>query len=216
VRNLNFRIDVARRQWLRGAEEVGIYSLGVSIAEKVQYLPEALALVVLSQVATSADSEANRRTSRVLRSTLWFLGAFAVLLGTAAGWLVPWVYGEAFASSTVALRLLLPGMLGLTVYQLLHSDLTGRGRAQVTLWVFLLALGLNVALNLWWIPRWGAAGAALASTVSYSAGALGLLGCYRRLTGVAWRELLVPSHTELGAMAGAVRRSLLAGGTRKF
>jgi Na+-driven multidrug efflux pump len=106
-------------------------------------------------------------------------------------------------------------MLGLTVYQLLHSDLTGRGRAQITVSVFSLALALNVALNLWWIPRWGAAGAALASTVSYSAGALGLVVCYRRITGVRWRDLLLPSRSETRIVIGRLRHLLLAGGRRE-
>jgi len=202
-------------QWLRGAEEVGIYSLGVSVAEKLQYLPEALSLVLLSEVATSADADANRRTPRSLRSALWLLAAVAVFLGVSAGWLIPWVYGEAFAGSVMALRLLLPGMLGLTVYQLLHSDLTGRGRARVTVSVFSLALALNVALNLWWIPRWGAAGASLASTVSYSAGALGLVVCYRRITGVRWRDLWLPSSAEARVVVGTLRRALAAGSSRQ-
>jgi O-antigen/teichoic acid export membrane protein len=207
VMNFNFRIDVALLQWLRGAEEVGIYSLGVSVAEKIQYLPEALALLVLSQVATSDDADANRSTASALRNTLWFLAALAVLLGVAAGWLVPWVYGEAFAGSVLALRLLLPGMLGVSVYLLLHSDLTGRGRGQVTLGVFSLALLLNVALNLAWIPRWGAAGAALASTVSYNVGALGLVVYYRRTNQVGWRALFLPSAAEVRALLTTLRRA---------
>jgi Na+-driven multidrug efflux pump len=55
-------------------------------------------------------------------------------------------------------------------------------------------------LNLWWIPRHGIAGAALASAISYTFGAIYLCWAYRRLTGTAYSQLLLAQRTDWEAM----------------
>ncbi|MEM3658493.1 MAG: polysaccharide biosynthesis C-terminal domain-containing protein [Candidatus Hadarchaeum sp.] len=83
------------------------------------------------------------------------------------------------------------------------------------------AVGVNslVALNILWIPKFGIAGAAWASTVSYTISFLGSLFFYCRLSGNRWMKVLLPQrsdwavywHTEmvLGRWAKAKLRVLL-------
>ena len=87
-------------------------------------------------------------------------------------------------------RLLLPGIVAFTVFKVLNMDLAGKGRPWVSLYVAVPAVLLNVALNLYFIPRYGANGAALASTVSYTVSALAFLIVYARAVDMPLGELL--------------------------
>ena len=98
--------------------------------------------------------------------------------------LIPFLYGEKFRESVEALLILVPGIIAMTVYMILHSDLTGRGRAKITVYIFGMALILNIVLNLFLIPRYGINGAAFSSTISYSLGACGLLACFAKMNSI--------------------------------
>jgi Na+-driven multidrug efflux pump len=60
---------------------------------------------------------------------------------------------------------------------------------------------VNVALNLWWIPIWGAAGAAAATSISYTGAVYLMARRYCRETGAAWSELLVLNRRDRDHLA---------------
>jgi O-antigen/teichoic acid export membrane protein len=105
------------------------------------------------------------------------------------------------------LWLLLPGVLSLAVGRLLSADLNGRGLPGSVARVNVAMALVNIALNLWWIPIWGAAGSAAATSISYGTAVI-LLGLrYRRVSGIGWRELLLLTRSERAELARAVARS---------
>ena len=55
---LNFRIDILLLQKLSTLEEVGYYSLGVSIAEKLWQFPFAIGIVLMSRTVNTEDQDA--------------------------------------------------------------------------------------------------------------------------------------------------------------
>jgi Na+-driven multidrug efflux pump len=73
------------------------------------------------------------------------------------------------------LRILLPGVVTLSIAKVLSGDLSGRGMPMYSTRAAIVALCLNVPLNFLLIPKWGISGAALASTISYSIQAAVLL-----------------------------------------
>jgi O-antigen/teichoic acid export membrane protein len=78
----------------------------------------------------------------------------------------------------------------MTLFLLVHSDLTGRGKAKITFMVFSFALLINVLLNVLLIPQFGINGAAMASSVSYSVGAIWLCFFFAKETGLGVSDIL--------------------------
>ena len=60
------------------------------------------------------------------------------------------------------------------------------------------ALAVNIVLNLIWIPVYGIAGAAAASTVSYVSTLIVGLILYRYLSGNSWTSMLIPRRGDWG------------------
>jgi O-antigen/teichoic acid export membrane protein len=82
--------------------------------------------------------------------------------------LLPLVYGAAFSGATKLLLILLPGvyLIGLQSVLVQHFNAIGVPRAIPLYWVATLAVNLILVFAL--VPRFGAQGAAIASTVSYA------------------------------------------------
>jgi O-antigen/teichoic acid export membrane protein len=179
---LNFRIDILLLQELSTLEEVGYYSLGVSVAEKLWQLPFAIGIVLMSRTANATDQEAINKTTAKLVRVSFIAGLLAsVAMIAVSPWVVPAIWGEKFSPSILVIQYILPGILFISVYRVLSSRLSGIGKPQVSIYVFLPALVINVILNLLWIPPYGAFGAVLATNVSYTLGTLAYIFVYSRI-----------------------------------
>lgn len=82
------------------------------------------------------------------------------------------------------IQYILPGILFISTYRILSSRLSGIGKPQISIYVFFPALIINVLLNLWWIPAYGALGAVMASNVSYTIGTIAYIFIYSKIVGM--------------------------------
>jgi len=188
---LNYRIDILLLQELSTMDEVGYYSLGVSIAEKLWQLPLAIGVVLMSRTANAQDQELiNRMTARLVRVSLVVIIIASALLFLFSPWLVPVVWGEKFRESIPTVQYILPGIIFISVYRILHSRRAGIGKPQYSMFVFAPALVLNILLNLWWIPQYGAFGAVMATNVSYTLGTLAYIFVYSKIVKMPVAEII--------------------------
>jgi O-antigen/teichoic acid export membrane protein len=179
---LNFRVDILLLRKLSTLEEVGFYSLGVSIAEKLWQLPFAIGIVLMSRTANATDQEAiNNTTAKLVRVSLLVGLIASIAMFVLTPWVLPAIWGEKFRSSIIIVQYILPGILFISTYRVLSSRLSGIGKPEVSIYVFLPALVINVLLNLWWIPLYGAFGAVLATNVSYTLGTIAYIFVYSRI-----------------------------------
>jgi O-antigen/teichoic acid export membrane protein len=192
ILSLNYRVDIIILERLTSPYEVGIYSVGVNIADLLWLLPTALTAVNFSYSANATDPmEYAKKTAKILRITLWIGILPALLLFFLAPFIIPFFYGQEFQSSGTVVQAILPGVWMTLIFKILNSDLAGRGIPQAALWVYLFAVILNIILNIWWDPIFGAKGAAWASTVSYSVGAIIFLFTYSRISNVSISDLII-------------------------
>lgn len=166
----NYRLDVWLVGALAGSREVGLYSVAVSWSEALFYLPTALSTALRPDIVRASEADAARRTTAVFRTTMLVTLPLVVLFVVGAPFLCVTIFGDAFAGSVKQLRILAPGAFGVVALKLFANALTAQRKpmfANAALGVgFLLTIGLDLAL----IPRLGGVGAAIASTVAYTAG----------------------------------------------
>jgi O-antigen/teichoic acid export membrane protein len=203
---LHYRADMFLVGYLAGPAALGFYATAVGLGEKLYMPPSAIGTVLLPRVAAAGPEVARNVTPAATRHTLWLTLCLGALLAIVAWPLVYALYGSEFLPSVAPLWLLLPGVLSLAVGRVLSADLNGRGLpGSVALANGSMAV-LNIALNLWWIPIWGAAGAAAATSVSYTAAVLLLGRRYRRESGAGWSELLLLTRADRTRLTDAFAR----------
>lgn len=166
----SYRADVYLLAWLLAspAAPLGYYSLAVSLAEMVFFVPNAVDTLFFPRVSGSPREASDREVAVVTRVTLLLTGMGALALAP-VGTLLVVVLLPAFTPSLPAFYVLLPGVVALSTTKVLSGYVSGLGRTGLTSAVNASSFGLNVAANLLLIPPFGIVGAAAASLLSYSA-----------------------------------------------
>ena len=153
---------------LSRADPIAYYVVAAAVTRQLKMVPEAIAAALYPSAASLAPDDAARLAARAARHATFWVALIAAGVMAAAPLVVPWIYGDAFRTSLVPLWILVPGAALLTTHTLLARYFMALDRQQVTVTAQVLSVLLNVALNLWLIPRFGIIGAALASLGSYS------------------------------------------------
>ena len=164
------RIDQIMLEKISGDVVLGYYSAAVRLTEAFLILPVASmsSLFPLLSRTWQQEPEAFARTSRVGFRYLSILGvAIPCVLFPLAGGAVTGLFGKPFAPSAGPVIVLAGTLVFLFGGFLLGSLFVITGRQKALSLMISIAAVLNVALNLAWIPAFGATGAALATVVSY-------------------------------------------------
>ena len=191
---VTLRVDTFFLNFFSGAAEVGVYTVAVSLASMLSYLPVAIRNVLMPFVASDAETRITSRLSRLLILTM---SLTAILMIPIVWVMVIPVYGAEFAGARPLFLILLPGMIFWGVFTLLASDIEGRGfPLQISI---ISTLSAIAAISLDWllIPVWNATGAAVVSSVTYGLAMLLAAYLYHRMLGIQVGKILLPKLADL-------------------
>jgi O-antigen/teichoic acid export membrane protein len=199
VITLLFQVDIVLVERLRGAVEAGFYSAPVRILEGLTLVPRILGYALLPTMAAlnarspAAVGDLYRRGLKYLLLAGLPVAAFGLL---ASAPFIRLVFGPDYEPSIPLSRVLLPTALFMFLSNFSETTLACVNRWGTIVVTSTLALFLNVALNVVWIPLYGGTGAALARLVAegtyalLTVGALHVYGYRTRWASVALRPLL--------------------------
>jgi O-antigen/teichoic acid export membrane protein len=167
---LHFRIDQMMINHFQGSRGVGIYTVSIAFAEALWLIDYSVINAALFRIS-SLEAEASWEYSwRVFRMTSLLLIAGGMLLGLGARPLVHFLYGSQYREAVLPLILLVPGVAAWGGGRVLSQFISyNAGKPHLTSAAAILGAAINILGNLYAIPRWGIAGAAVTSSVSYIA-----------------------------------------------
>ncbi len=194
---LNYRVEVFLLGIFLPVAAVGFYAVAVGLAEKLWFLSESASTVLFPTVSAEKDEYQRKTfTPLVSRNILFITALGAAALFLVSEWVIVLLYSEEYLLSVRLFRILLPGIVLLSASRILANDIAGRGLPLLNTYVGAIGVVLQVALNLVWIPRYGASGAAWATTVSYGITLAVRLWMYMRLSGNSWATVIVPQPSD--------------------
>jgi O-antigen/teichoic acid export membrane protein len=161
-----FRADLFVVNYFRGPAEAGVYSVATQFSLLLMLLPSVIATLLFPRV--TAEQDARGETTWLITRQTALLMFVCCLAAVPMSFLLPLIYGSAFSDVTALLLILLPGvyLVGLESVLVQHFNALGLPRAIPFYWAVTLLVNLVLVFTL--VPRFGAYGAAIASTVSYS------------------------------------------------
>ena len=209
VINLNYKVDIILLDKLSTPFELGIYSKGVAITEFLWQIPMLLSTIVFARSANAKDGlQFSRKVAQLLRLSVIIVGFGCLVLVILAHYIILIMYGVEFLNSVEVLRWLMPGVLLLTIFKVLNMDLAGKGKPWVSMKAMIPALLLNIGLNFILIPSFGANGAALSSTISYTVASLLFLHFYSREVHLPIKEMIHFSNADFIPIEEAIVKGL--------
>lgn len=157
----------------RSPEETAYFQLAAQLFTGVQIIPSAVSSVVYTIVAREGPNEAWPHQRKLLLSVLALMAVAAGVGYFLARFAVPLVFGERFGPAVPLFRILLLGVIGLTMSLVMASQWIARGLfLQAAL--LTLAIGcVTVVANYLVVPDYGAVGAAWVMVGTYSLSIVG-------------------------------------------
>ena len=203
---LNFRATLFLVERAQGLAVAGVYSVAVQVAELLWLLSSAVTVSAYQRIGAPDPARAAQVTLRAVRINLLATLAAAPLLALIAWWALPRVLGAAYADALLPLLLLLPGVAGYAAASSLSAWFTHqRGRPQWAAGIAGLSLLLTLLIAAFSVPRYGAAGAAVATSAAFLIAIAVALRSFLRDAGLPWRALWRGGQGPLEAPAQALR-----------
>jgi O-antigen/teichoic acid export membrane protein len=178
---------------------VGVYNIGANLGERLWLVSQSISTVLFPKIASLRGDEKQRRwmTPFITRHIFTGTAIAAVFLYWSSPFLIQLLYGSEFAAASDVLRIILPGVVFLTISRIVANDIAGRGRPGINTILAGVALVINLIANLLLISRFGIRGAAWASTISYTANAILKTIIYSHIAGVSWFSLFIIRFSDL-------------------
>ena len=198
---VSVRLDQAFVGPILGSRELGFYAISAAIASLPFSVALALSSRSFSRVAGSTEDDRAVVISRFLRLTFVIALGCAAVLALTSPVLLPLLYGRDFVSALPPLFVLLPGAVALSVSASAASSLIAVGRPGKATIAELTGLLITVIGLPLLTPSYGIVGAAVVSSVAYTATMFAYLMFLRPMASVSLRT----RKEDFFFLAGAVR-----------
>jgi O-antigen/teichoic acid export membrane protein len=206
---LIFRADLLIVNYFRGAGQAGVYAVASQISFLLLMLPGVIATLLFPRVASQPDPRAEFAVQVTRNASFMML---VICLAAAAGsFALPLVYGARFAEATTQLLILLPGVYLVGLESVLVQHFTGTDLPAAIPGFWIVTVIFNLALNLAFVPAFGARAAALNSTLSYALIFFLVAWYFCRKTGRRPGEIFLPRVGDVRELLARVRLAKVRG-----
>lgn len=164
---LNYRADQFMIKKMLGSAQLGIYSIGVTLAELVFLIPNSVGTAFIGKLYNTKEKNDRKLTALTVKYT-FYICIFIVLIGICMVPLIPIIYGKKYLAATTVTTILFIGVIFASIGKVAYGYFITKGRPQVHLILTSVCLVSNIIMNIYFIPKLGINGAAIASTISYT------------------------------------------------
>lgn len=185
--SLNYRVDIIMLKQFVTSAEVGVYSVGVMLAERVWLIPDALKEVMISKLAKGKDHHEVSFVIRVCNTACIFVVLGIVALGQP---FINLFFGSEYSAAYLVTVIILVGVVFMIYYKMIGAYNIVQGKQKENLVFLIISVAANVVANLILIPLYGGNGAAMASVISYGLAAFLFIRYFVKMTGVRVKDML--------------------------
>lgn len=199
-----YRVDSFLLGYYKDASVVGFYSVALSFAELLLFIPESTGTILFPKLAYIQYPELDKKFASILRSSIALTAVVTILFFLTMKYLLIFAYGDAYFESIKIAYLLLPGLFAMSTYYLFASYLQAIGRPGVVSLILGIILAGKLALCWLLIPRFNLIGAAMASTLSYVGCFIIFLFAFRIKSTIGLGELLVLRQSDINSIRNSL------------
>jgi len=179
---------------------VGQYGVALALTALQVLVPSSLSRAVVPRISSLGGADSPDERAELTRKSVKHGILISILTGiamTVALLAVPIVFGSDFEPSVRLGWILIPGTTAYGIAYAFSAVIVGRGHPGHILHATAIVTPLTLLLYLLLIPSFGATGAAVASTLSYT-GTFALYWFYfRRVSGISDVSALLPGREEI-------------------
>lgn len=192
VQFFNLRLSYYLLNMYMDEGRVGVFSNAVSLSESIWIISNSIALVQYGRIANANNTKYSQKLTLDLAKLCFFVSLIAVaVLSVLPSSFYMFFFGPEFGELPNVIRILAPGVLMYSLFLIIGHYYSGIGKYQMNTYAALCGLCFTFILGFTLVPHLDIYGAALTSTMAYSANALFLLICFFRSSHFEWKNLLI-------------------------
>lgn len=169
IQILSYRMDLWFVDYYYGKSETGIYSLAVNLAQLIWVLPNTMAGILMAYLSSNSREEAIIITLKYARLAIYWSSVLAVFSSVVFYFAIPFVFGNDFEYAGILIIVLFIGIVPFSITTIIATFNASINKPIYNLWTTLWGFVFALAFYLLLIPKIGAMGAAIASSISYNA-----------------------------------------------
>lgn len=163
-------IDTLMLGMLTTDKEVGLYSIAKQLITKLPHISMAIAMgsmPIFAKMNKDNVKKLRQHFRRLLMVNAGLFGFIILAILLTSPFFIPLIYGADYAAAVLPLRILCAYLLCATFLSYFNSFLDYRGLAKRRMYNLFFSTLVNIGLNYALIPKYGATGAAIATSISY-------------------------------------------------
>lgn len=193
---LNYRIDVIMLNQHSNISysSIGIYSIGIALAEKVLLVPDAAKEILLSKLAKGKGEE---EVAKVMRLCFAIALALSIVISIISRRFVELVYGIEYSGAEIVTNISVWGTIFMVFFKMISQYNVANKKQKYNVIFLSAAIAINIFLNIILIPKMGIDGAAIATSIGYSVSATIFIVYFHRITSIPYSRLVLLSVDDM-------------------
>lgn len=200
---LNYRVDILMLEGKVTDAAIGVYSVGVQLAERVWLIPDAMKGVMTSNISKGKGPAETAYVIRVCNTVCLGIALAIAVLGKP---FLDLAFGPESKGSYTVTLILLFGVFTLIYYKLIAAYNIAMGKQNVSFCLLFIGVAANVIANHFLIPVYGIYGAGIASVISYTLSAVLFIVYFCRTTKISFRTMLFIDREDLRKLKTALKK----------
>ena len=165
---LNYRFSMYVLFYLAGIQSVGVFSIGVSVAEAIWIFSKSISVVQYSNVLQTGDTVSSRKeTAKVSYISLLASSVCIAIVSLLPANLFVWIFGSEFQPVKSVILLMSPGILAIAISNVYGNFLSATGKLNILIIKSAAGLFVTLILSFLLISKWGITGACIVNSCTY-------------------------------------------------
>ena len=185
---LNYRVDVLMLNGKVTDAAIGVYSIGVLLAERIWMIPDAMKGVMVSNLVKGKDATETAYVIRICNTLCILIVLGIVALGKP---FLDIVFGDEYKGAYQITVILLAGVFSMIYYKLIAAYNVAMGKQVISFVLLSIGVISNIVANWLLIPLYGIYGAGIASVISYAICSILFIVFFCRTTGISFTSMII-------------------------
>ncbi len=191
--NLNYKIDVVILKSFVDYYYIGIYSVGVLLAEQVWLITDAFKDILFSKMSKNAE---HKETVFVAKLNIYGVLLVMFIILFLGKYIISFLYGNEYVDAHNITVIMLLGVSGMTIYKILYPYYLANDLRTISLIILSISTAINIILNFSLIPLLGIMGSAVSAVISYMICGIAYMIDFSKRTNTKISDFLIIKKTD--------------------
>lgn len=196
---LNSKVDILMLSAVDSVTrvDIGIYSVGIGLAERILYIPDAVREILLSKLVKGSGENEVARVTRLCFAVSLVIAVFVIAFGQAVIYIL---YGTEYMNSYPVAIIASLGVSFMVFLKMISQYNIVHKRQFANLALLSISVIVNIICNIIFVPKFGIYGAAWSAFIGHFLCGVAFSIYFKLKTGIPFKNLILINKDDLSLL----------------